>query len=151
MECWELWPRIQPRSCLFQHTARNWGWRMMKRKAVGKQECILTPSTTYQFSPKLSSVFQGWYFKAECCSVISMPYFPLKILSKFLVSVTSCGNEVFAIAYGKYQLERDRQKALHKGLPKLKYRGLFQKQNLHAIFPISCPLHPLNAWACEVL
>lgn len=34
----------------------------------------------------------------------------MKILSKFLVSVTSCGNELFATAYGKRQHERDRQK-----------------------------------------
>lgn len=37
-----------------------------------------------------------------------MPYFPLKILSKFSVSVTSCGNELFAAAHGKRRQE-DRQ------------------------------------------
>lgn len=46
----------------------------------------------------------------ECFAATSMPYFLSKMLTKFLVSVTSCGNELFATAYGKCQHERERQK-----------------------------------------
>lgn len=46
----------------------------------------------------------------EWFAATSMPYFPSKMLTKFLVSVTSCGNELFATAYGKCQHERERQK-----------------------------------------
>lgn len=87
----------------------------MGGKNTGKSgEFTLTLGSADQLSSKqfqavfyLPSVVSG---SCERFAATSMPYFPSRMLTKFFVSVTSCGNELFATAYGKCQHERERQK-----------------------------------------
>lgn len=91
----------------------TWGRGRQEENSGKSGEFILTLGTADQLSSKqfqavfyLPSVVFG---SCECFAATSMPYFPSKMLTKFLVSVTSCGNELFATAYGKCQHERERQ------------------------------------------
>lgn len=113
MGCWELLheikPGISPSMLLL-----TWGRGRQGENSGKSGEFILTLGTADQLSSKqfqavfyLPSVVSG---SCECFAATSMPYFPSKMLTKFFVSVTSCGNELFATAYGKCQHERERQK-----------------------------------------